>query len=408
MASSSRVHVEDFGYFEDIDALLNAIEEGDLSIDPVFDADLNHALLVMEEESSEDEKKCLYCEKVCKSKSGMARHVKAKHPDEQQQTPVVVKKARFDGRHVNLECFERLLVVSLKKLKSTGLETDEVLDELEKCVFSREDVSRSFSVVRDIIVDFESDGNGEKFLPSFFDCVFSKCQEMFPLLSRDAAFSVGMDMAVNIKAYLVAGFVDCQKDVSVFVESADLSKKEIDVVAYLGGYVFSTFSRRIRRSKDWNSVLSQKNLALLFAGKVDVDVETGVGQNLINVRNRGGLWNVRKEVVILFSIVEKYFKTYCDTGFVRRFDTPNMVSELITHPDILANYSVIYNDTEQEISEEFALNLLEHLITLYLRLRSFSYAKDKVQQHKMASKSSKKRSLRTEIKKATSTLEQGH
>ena len=139
---------------------------------------------------------------------------------------------------------------------------------------------------------------------------------------------------------------------------------------------------------------------MLLSGKTSVS--DGGHQRLVNVRNKGGLWYVRGEVVSMFGIVEKFFKTfYCSSGFVRKFNTPDMVSKLIANPELLANYSIVCNDSEHQVSEEFSLNFLKHLITLDLRVRSFSYAKDNVQQHKILLRSMKKRSLRTEIKKNT-------
>ena len=229
---------------------------------------------------------------------------------------------------------------------------------------------------------------------------------MFPLLSRASAYAVGLELTNHIMAFLSAGFTGNTDHCTVFFESFSLSEKEMDIVAYLSGYVFSTFSRRLRRSKHWTSEQSQLKLSILLAGKTDANHSH---QKLVSIRNRGGLWHVRDEVVKLFSIVENYFKVYCNSSrLFRSFDTKSMVAELLSHPEILSNYHVNCKDAEHEIDGGFALNLLKDLLTLYLRVRSFSYAKDKVQQHKLESKSSKRRSLRTEIKKTTSTLDQGH
>ena len=77
-----------------------------------------------------------------------------------------------------------------------------------------------------------------------------------------------------------------------------------------------------------------------------------------------------------------------------------MVQKLIVHPDILSNYSTISCDLPH-IKKEVKMNLLEHMLTLYLRVRTFSYAKDKVEQFKLLKKRSKSRALRTEIKKSS-------
>jgi len=52
--------------------------------------------------------------------------------------------------------------------------------------------------------------------------------------------------------------------------------------------------------------------------------------------------------------------------------------------------------------------MLEDMLTLYIRVRSHSFAKDQQQLHKKTKGETKTRSLRTEIKKASSSLDKGH
>ena len=56
-----------------------------------------------------------------------------------------------------------------------------------------------------MIADFESDGNGEKFYPCFYDLISKKHDEIFPPLSRDSAMAICLDLADQILAYLTAG-----------------------------------------------------------------------------------------------------------------------------------------------------------------------------------------------------------
>ena len=53
-------------------------------------------------------------------------------------------------------------------------------------------------------------------------------------------------------------------------------------------------------------------------------------------------------------------------------------------------------------------NLSLSVITLYVRVRSFSFAKDVREKHKATKKESKKRSLRTELTRVSSTTIDGH
>ena len=68
---------------------------------------------------------------------------------------------------------------------------------------------------------------------------------MFPFLSRDSSISLGIDLVDHIIAYLSSGYVYGEEAVSDNPNESVLSQREKDVVAYLAGYVFSTFCRWI-------------------------------------------------------------------------------------------------------------------------------------------------------------------
>ena len=96
------------------------------------------------------------------------------------------------------------------------------------------------------------------------------------------------------------------------------------------------------------------------------------------------------------------------TTFDKQIDVKKMVSQLLENPSVLSNFNKVRNQSAEKVSKEIALNLLDHLITLYIRVRTFSLVKDKREMHKIASKRKKARSLRNEIKKSSSTMDQGH
>ena len=58
-------------------------------------------------------------------------------------------------------------------------------------------------------------------------------------------------------------------------------------------------------------------------------------------------------------------------------------------PVVLAQYHNIYGSVHPKVSKENALNFLEELISLYLRICSNSFVKDITEGHKMKSKRSK-------------------
>ena len=73
---------------------------------------------------------------------------------------------------------------------------------------------------------------------------------------------------------------------------------------------------------------------------------------------------------------------------------------------MLVNFSKILHSSSDKIQKEMALNLLEDLLTLYIRVHTFSFVKDKLQAFKISKSQTKSNALRTAIKKKTSTLEQ--
>ena len=60
---------------------------------------------------------------------------------------------------------------------------------------------------------------------------------------------------------------------------------------------------------------------------------------------------------------------------VRSINTKKIIKQLMINSEILINYYSVYNDTPEEFEKEVALNILDHMLTLYIRVRAFSYAK---------------------------------
>lgn len=70
---------------------------------------------------------------------------------------------------------------------------------------------------------------------------------------------------------------------------------------------------------------------------------------------------------------------------------------LLCNSSLLSHYSNIYKSVNTKVSKENAVNLLEELISLYLRIRSHSFAKDVKEIHKVKNKKLKEHSLRKTI-----------
>ena len=78
-----------------------------------------------------------------------------------------------------------------------------------------------------------------------------------------------------------------------------------------------------------------------------------------------------------------------------KIDSHALVKDLITNCGILSNFGKLKNESDEEVSEEISLNLLEHVMMLYIRAKTFSFVQNKQQLHKIESKQKKIRSLRS-------------
>ena len=75
---------------------------------------------------------------------------------------------------------------------------------------------------------------------------------------------------------------------------------------------------------------------------------------------------------------------------------------------ITSNFRTVFYDTDPKVDSEISRNLLEQMLTLFVQLRTFSFAEDICEKHKATKKKTKKRSLRTEIKVASCSTDGGH
>ena len=170
--------------------------------------------------------------------------------------------------------------------------------------------------------------------------------------------------------------------------------------------MFSTFYRRLKYSKVSRSILGIQSTNLLMAGKMSVDDDSATDSDVfIRAKDRGGLWIVTPEVHNIFSEAEFVFREQTQ-NFERHIDCKKIVSMLIENITVLCNYNKLRNQCSEKVSKEIAMNLLDHLLTLYIRVRTFSLVSDKVQRYKLEARKRRSKALRTEMKQASSSMDQ--
>ncbi len=101
----------------------------------------------------------------------------------------------------------------------------------------------------------------------------------------------------------------------------------------------------------------------------------------------------------IFLCCEELFRLKTGT-FTTKLPCDDLVKKVLKDSFILSHYKSICTDVEPMVDKELSFNLLEQIVTLFFRVRTFSYAKDVREKHKVAKKKSRQHSLRTEIKKS--------
>ncbi|XP_047142613.1 uncharacterized protein LOC124816919 [Hydra vulgaris] len=185
------------------------------------------------------------------------------------------------------------------------------------------------------------------------------------------------------------------------IELKPISAKELDGLQYLAGYVLSKFLKKAKNSKHYQSEETQAIISILNHCVLEKNLSHG--QRLIDVQNRGGLISLTEECQQIFILTEIKFRSETLNSMLRKVDIANMASELITKTTVQSFYNaIVENSCQFKIDKEVKTNLLESMVKLYLRVRSFSMAKDVVQRQKAMSKKTKsKGGLRSNIKKGS-------
>ena len=296
--------------------------------------------------------------------------------------------------------FKKYINVSAIKLSQDQCYSEKTRKEFDGYEVSLDDANETYQYIRDVLGEFK--GDAEKFYPKFYKCV---PEVVFKNLSPRSSVLLGCEVANHVLAHLTGSKV---KDSLVEFPTPSYSIKEMTIIKYLSGYVFGTIYRRIRRSKSTQSMLGIQSLSILLSGKSSLQNSSADSDLLIPAKDRGGLWNVTADVLAIFVQVETTFRQ-STTHLGHKIDSKMMVSQLMENPSVLCNFNKVRNQSVEKVSKEIALNLLMnislHCMFVYVH---FLWQKIDVSYINITSKRKKKRSLRTEIKKASNSFDQQH
>ena len=108
----------------------------------------------------------------------------------------------------------------------------------------------------------------------------------------------------------------------------------------------------------------------------------------------------------IFLKTGEYFRQSTSKAGLQRIDIVGITKTSTTDSDVLANYQLIVSEADCDSYSHVQKDVLHNIVSLYIRVRSFSYAKDVVQQYKIKAKQRKSNSLRKEISRSCKQSEE--
>ena len=151
---------------------------------------------------------------------------------------------------------------------------------------------------------------------------------------------------------------------------------------------------KLRKSNHWREEVFQEINNLVRSMKIEPTDQ----HKYVKTRDRGGLWYICSEGIEIFECVEFIFRDLTK-GHIVKIDFPLLIQKCLENYVIKFNFKVILKHASCSLDKDITNDLLEKLVGLYLRIRAHSYAKEIKEKHKLLIKSTKKHSLRKELKK---------
>ena len=321
---------------------------------------------------------CENCDKICKSKAGLTRHVNAKHG------------SKANASIPSLTDDELTSIVNKVKanLTNEGYWDIEITSDLAK-VTSNDSL---FKAVSPIYQRFCKKRNQDNFLMEFYELIpkstaLLKCENQ-PLCSL---------VMISIPDHLVALFkssYEKQKSCPPG-ESTDpknvtaLSEHEHGPLSYIAGYVLA------KLQKQCSSKPNEDLQAILQSMK-----RPSVESTYIDTRSRGGLVALCTDLVQILETVEIVFRQFIakQATVVSAIPCDTLCNEALESPLIKSLWENILQECK-DLPKQTTKLCLENIVKLYIKVRSFSHARDYISKFKIKQKAAKSKGLRKELKR---------
>ena len=153
-----------------------------------------------------------------------------------------------------------------------------------------------------------------------------------------------------------------------------LSDEEKAGLQYIGGYVL----HKLHTKHASKSSESEQAISILKAGKLE-DQNAIECQKLTSSLNRGGLWAITKSAQSIFERTEHYFRDTTSNTTLQNIAFASIISRSVHDVEVVSAYNSLLSNSQLIINSSVAKDVLHNIIQLYVKVRSFSFAKDIIQ-----------------------------
>ena len=316
--------------------------------------------------------KCDNCKKVYKTADGLKRHQDLKH-----------KKSRYKITNTLLR---QAVEESILKLVDDKCYPKVEREKLLALKVSSEEVELLHNEISHILDTYK--GNTDKYYNLFFNYFLSE-----NIFTKKINKLYGTVVALELSTKLLSIIKSDGQSKDVDEIPSEITKNELQGMQYLGGYIFHKLYKKFRNSKKWQCDFNQQCINILLAAQTDKDED----QILNNIRDRGGLWLINEYCQNIFQISETIFREKTKR-VTNKIDSHEIVENILKDSDVNSNFGYLCDNAACHVDKEVSLNLLKTIIQLYVRVRSFSHAKDIKEKYQIKNKSVKQKSLRAGLK----------
>ncbi|XP_044165407.1 uncharacterized protein LOC122949361 [Acropora millepora] len=355
-----------FLFGDDFDAILDLLDE-----------DMEKHFKASVENNQPEIIVCFDCGKQYKTRGGFQRHSTTKHsniatPEEQ---PITLTPSTLSD----------IVKTAVQKVKTSQLYAQSFKNEME--VYSFEELDE-FAKLKSIFDGYSKNGDTEKFYAKYYAEIPLNFGKYFKGLPRNASTLLSTKVADCMLVYCEQ--LKTSKGTSLHLQTV-LSDRETAGLQYLGGYVLHNLYKKHGTKK---SPESQQAMSILKAGKLEDGCNS---QKVVSNLSRGGLWHITKCSQIIFFRIEHHFRQLSPDGNLQSVNIKRITDKSVTDSELLAYYNLMVSDSELVPATHVIKDVLHAILHLYVRVRSFSLAKDIIQHHKLRSRQTKSKALRKEI-----------